>query len=46
MGTIPWKNYFVCNKQGVQILAMDDNYVPYGKSTRYARNQTNDDHFR
>src|SRR5438105_8239767 len=25
---------------------MEDNYVPYGKSVRYARNQTNDDHFR
>src|SRR6266540_831897 len=35
-----------CNKHGVQVPAMDDNYVPYGKSARYARNQTNDDHFR
>jgi len=35
-----------CNKHGVQVPAMEDNYVPYGKSARYARNQTNDDHFR
>ncbi|KAG2579085.1 hypothetical protein PVAP13_6NG147903 [Panicum virgatum] len=35
-----------CNKHGVQIPVMEDNYVPYGKSARYARNQTNDDHFR
>jgi hypothetical protein len=25
---------------------MKDNHVPYGRSTRFARNQTNDDHFR
>jgi hypothetical protein len=25
---------------------MQDNYVPYGRSTCFARNQTNDDHFR
>jgi hypothetical protein len=35
-----------CNKHGVQIPTMEENYVPYGKSARYARNQTNDDHFR
>jgi len=35
-----------CNKHGVQVPAMEDNYVPYGKSARYARNQINDDHFR
>jgi hypothetical protein len=35
-----------CNKHGVQVPAMEDNYVPYGKSARHARNQTNDDHFR
>ena len=35
-----------CNKQGVQILAMEDNYMPYGKSACYALNQTDDDHFR
>ena len=35
-----------CNKQGVQILAMEDNYMPYGKSACYARNRTNDDHFK
>jgi hypothetical protein len=35
-----------CNKYGVQVPSMEDSYVPYGKSARYARNQTNDDHFR
>jgi hypothetical protein len=37
-----------CITHGVEVLAMDDAYVPYGKSTRYARarNQKNDDHFR
>jgi hypothetical protein len=35
-----------CNKHGVQIPTMEENYVPYGKSARYARNETNDDHFR
>ena len=35
-----------CSKHGVQVPAMENNYVPYGKSARYARNQTNDDHFR
>jgi hypothetical protein len=25
---------------------MQDNYVPYGRSTCFAQNQTNDDHFR
>ena len=35
-----------CNKHGVQVPAMENNYVPYGKSARYARNQTNGDHFR
>jgi hypothetical protein len=35
-----------CNKHGVQVPDMDGNYVPYGRSTRFARNQTNDDHFR
>ena len=31
-----------------EVPAMDDAYVPYGKSVRYARarNQKNDDHFR
>jgi len=28
-----------CNKHGLQVPAMEDNYVPYGKSARYARNQ-------
>src|SRR6266540_2136612 len=37
-----------CDKHGVEVPTMDGNYVPYGKSARYARarNQTNDDHFR
>ncbi|XP_062179392.1 uncharacterized protein LOC133884000 [Phragmites australis] len=35
-----------CNKHGIEVLAMEGNYVPYGRSTRFARNQTNDDHFR
>jgi hypothetical protein len=35
-----------CNKHGIQIPAMEDNNVPFGKSACYARNQTNDDHFR
>ena len=35
-----------CNQYGIQVPAMEDNYVPYGKSARYTRNQTNDDHFR
>ena len=37
-----------CEKHGVEVPSMDDNYVPYGKSTRNARarKQTNDDHFR
>jgi len=36
-----------CEKHGVEVPSMDGNYVPYGKSARYARarNQTNDDHF-
>ncbi|XP_066396254.1 uncharacterized protein [Miscanthus floridulus] len=48
-----WDNFlqkvtFFCIKHGVEVLAMDGAYVPYGKSARYARarNQTNDDHFR
>ncbi|XP_072149495.1 uncharacterized protein [Setaria viridis] len=37
-----------CIKHHVEVPAMDGDYVPYGKSARYARarNQTNDDHFR
>ncbi|XP_066311304.1 uncharacterized protein [Miscanthus floridulus] len=37
-----------CITHGVEVPAMDDAYVPYGKSARYARarNQKNDDHFR
>ncbi|XP_066396302.1 uncharacterized protein [Miscanthus floridulus] len=42
------EGHFFCIKHGVEVPAMDDAYVPYGKSARYARarNQTNDDHFR
>ena len=35
-----------CNKHGIQVPAMEDNYVPFGRSTRFSRTQTNDDHFR
>ncbi|XP_022683490.1 uncharacterized protein LOC111257714 [Setaria italica] len=37
-----------CIKHDVEVPAMDGDYVPYGKSARYARarSQTNDDHFR
>jgi len=35
-----------CNKHGVQVPAMDGQYVPYGRSARFAQNQTIDDHFR
>jgi hypothetical protein len=37
-----------CGKHGIEVPSMDSNYVPYGKSARYARarKQTNDDHFR
>ncbi|KAG2622152.1 hypothetical protein PVAP13_3NG281100 [Panicum virgatum] len=35
-----------CNKYGVQVPGMEQNYVPYGRSARFAQNQTNDDHFK
>nr|CAH65861.1 OSIGBa0126J24.6 [Oryza sativa] len=35
-----------CNKYGIQVPAMEQNYVPYGRSARFAPDQTNDDHFR
>ena len=35
-----------CNKNGVQVPDMEGNYMPYGRSARFAQNQTNDDHFR
>jgi hypothetical protein len=35
-----------CNKHGVQVPDMDGNYMPYGRSTRFGRNKTNDGHFR
>jgi hypothetical protein len=34
-----------CNKYGIQVPAMEDDYVPYGRSRRFAAKQTNDDHF-
>jgi hypothetical protein len=34
-----------CNKHVAQLPAMEDNYAPYGKSTRYAQNQMKNDHF-
>jgi hypothetical protein len=33
-----------CNKHDIQVPAMDGNYKPYGRSSRFV--QTNDDHFR
>ena len=35
-----------CNKHGVQVPAMEGNYVPFGRSRRFIQNRTNDDHFR
>jgi hypothetical protein len=35
-----------CNKHGIQVPSMNDNYVPFGRSTRFILVQTNDDHFR
>lgn len=35
-----------CNKYGIHVLAMDGNYVPFGRSARFIPVQTNDDHFR
>ena len=35
-----------CNKHSIQVPTMEDNYVPYERSTRFVRPQTNDDHFR
>jgi hypothetical protein len=35
-----------CNKHDVHVPIMENNYVPYGRSARFAKNQTNDDHFR
>ena len=35
-----------CNKHGVNVPAMVDNYIPYGRSTWFVQNQTNHDHFR
>ena len=34
-----------CNKHGIEVPAMEGNYVPYGRSIRFAQNQTDDDHF-
>ena len=48
-----WDNFLekvtsFCDKHGVEVPAMDGDYVPYEKSARKARaqKQTNDDHFR
>jgi hypothetical protein len=48
-----WDNFLegvtsFCDKHGVEVPAMDGDYIPYGKSVRkvHARKQTNDDHFR
>ena len=48
-----WDNFLekvtlFCDKHGVEVPAMDGDYVPYGKSARkaHAQKQTNDDHFR
>ena len=35
-----------CNKHGVQVPAMEGNYVPFGRSRQFVQNQTNNDHFR
>jgi hypothetical protein len=35
-----------CTKHGIQVPSMDDNYVPFGRSSRFSAVQTNDDHFR
>jgi hypothetical protein len=35
-----------CNTNWIEVLVMEDNYVPYGRSSRFSRRQTNDDHFR
>ncbi|XP_066341129.1 uncharacterized protein [Miscanthus floridulus] len=48
-----WDNFLekvtsFCIKHGIEVAAMDGDYVPYGKSARKARaqKQANDDHFR
>jgi hypothetical protein len=33
-------------KHDIQVPSMDDNYVPFGRSSRFSTVQTNDDHFR
>jgi hypothetical protein len=35
-----------CNKYDIQVLVVEDNYVPYGRSKCFVANQTNDDYFR
>jgi hypothetical protein len=35
-----------CNKHDINVLAMDDNYMSFGRSARFVPIQTNDDHFR
>ena len=46
MESILSKGHFVCNKHGVQVPAMEGNYVPFGRSRQFVQNQTNNDHFR
>ena len=46
-----WVSFFqrvtiFCNKYGIQVPGMEHNYVPYGRSARFAQDQTNDDYFR
>jgi hypothetical protein len=35
-----------CKKHGIHVPAMDDGYVPLGRSARFIPIQTNDDHFK
>jgi hypothetical protein len=37
--------YFATNMMS-KVPSMNDNYVPFGRSTRFISVQTNDDHFR
>jgi hypothetical protein len=34
-----------CNKHDIQVPAIDGNYKPYGRSSQFVHNQTNDAHF-
>jgi hypothetical protein len=35
-----------CTKHGIQVPFMNDNYVPFERSSQFSTVQTNDDHFR